>query len=153
MRLVWWERGKDWVWARWTAPQRVKLLAAAFANQSERLREVNAELERRETLIVKLRAEGSPRESSLAPEEIERLAVLGAECGELIQFACKVLLHGWDGASPFNGKPNQVQVEREAGDVLAAIDAMVQAGELRWREVAAWRGKKAAVGQKWMHHQ
>jgi hypothetical protein len=89
----------------------------------------------------------------LTAAQVERLALLAEECGEVAQAVCKVLRHGWRSRSPFGGPINRVALERGMGDVRAAIDMMIQAGDVRRGDIAHWRQcKRASVGQ-WLHHQ
>lgn len=59
--------------------------------------------------------------NELSPAEVERLAILIEECGEVIQAASKVLRFGWRGES---GQDNKKDLVSELGDVQAAIDLM-----------------------------
>jgi hypothetical protein len=89
----------------------------------------------------------------LTAAEVERLAVLAEECGEVAQAVGKVLRHGWRSASPFGGPINRVSLESEMGHVRAAIDLMVDAGDVRHGDIAAWRRRKLASLGQWLHHQ
>ena len=89
----------------------------------------------------------------LSPAEIERLALLAEECGEAVQAVGKTLRHGYQSASPFGGAINRVALEREMGDVRAAIQIMEHAGDVRGGDVKCWQTKKAVGVHKWMHHQ
>ncbi len=89
----------------------------------------------------------------LSAAEIERLALLAEECGEVVKAVCKVLRHGYRSESPFGGPINRVALEREIGNVRAAIDVMIEVGDVRRGDIAHWRQcKRASVGQ-WLHHQ
>jgi len=89
----------------------------------------------------------------LTRADIERLAVLAEECGEVAKAVSKVLRHGYKGASPFGGPNHKVTLEREMGNVRAAIDMMITAGDVRGGDVQHWRCSKRANGWKYMHHQ
>jgi NTP pyrophosphatase (non-canonical NTP hydrolase) len=89
----------------------------------------------------------------LTQAEIERLAILAEECGEVVQAVGKVLRHGWESQSPYGGKPNRVSLERELGNVRAIVNLMLDSGDVRLGEVQTWqRAKKLGLG-KWTHHQ
>jgi NTP pyrophosphatase (non-canonical NTP hydrolase) len=89
----------------------------------------------------------------LTAAEIERLAILGEECGEIAQAVGKVLRHGWESQSPYGGKPNRVALEREIGNVRAVVNLMLDAGDVRLGDVQAWQRSKRAALAKWTHHQ
>jgi hypothetical protein len=89
----------------------------------------------------------------LTPAEIERLAMLMEECGEVVQAAGKVLRHGYLSVSPFGGPNNRVTLERELGDLTAAMDLLKGAGDVRPGDVRDYRKRKRAGLQKWTHHQ
>lgn len=89
----------------------------------------------------------------LTAAEIERLAVLAEECGEVAQAVGKVLRNGYQGTSPFGGPTNRVSLEHEIGDVCAAIQMMQTAGDVRAGDVKHWQWKKAVGIHKWLHHQ
>ena len=60
--------------------------------------------------------------NKLAPSEVERLAVLNEECGEVIQAISKILRHGYESKWPREvGLTNRFKLEREIGHVLNAL--------------------------------
>ena len=89
----------------------------------------------------------------LSAAQIERLAVLAEQCGEVARVVCKVLRHGYMGGSPYGGPTHKVTLEREMGNVRAAIDMMTSAGDVRRGDVQHWRYSKRANGGKNLHHQ
>lgn len=89
----------------------------------------------------------------LSDAEIERLAILAEECGEVVQAVGKVLRHGWDSQSPYGGKPNRQALERELGNVRAIVTLMLDAGDVRLAELQAWQRRKREQAEKWTHHQ
>ena len=89
----------------------------------------------------------------LTPAEIERLAMLMEECGEVIQAAGKILRHGWASQSPYGGKTNRVALERELGDVRAMVNVMIDAGDVRLADVQSWQRRKRERMAMWTHHQ
>lgn len=94
--------------------------------------------------------------NGLTPAEAERLACLAEECGEVIQAIGKVLRHGYDSAHPdqtTSDRYNRTDLERECGDVLATIDLMANAGDLRANKMDEHRQKKHRSRAKYFHHQ
>ena len=74
--------------------------------------------------------------NKLSAAQIERLAILAEECGETVQAAMKIIRRGFDRKHPRKqGPTNRGHLEDEIGNVLNAIDMMVDAGDVRleWR--------------------
>lgn len=61
--------------------------------------------------------------NELTPAQMERLAILSEECGEVIQIIGKILRHGYDSCNPFGANPetNREGLLRELMDVSAAM--------------------------------
>lgn len=89
----------------------------------------------------------------LTPAEIERLAMLAEECGEVVQAVGKILRHGWESQSPYGSKTNQVALEREIGNVRAIVGLMLDSRDLRLGDIQHWQRSKRAALAKWTHHQ
>ncbi len=105
-------------------------------------------------IAISIEAEEAVRDiPGLSAAEIERLAMLQEECGEVIHAAAKVLRHGWESQSPYGGKPNRVALEREIGNVRAVVNLMLDAGDVRLRDVQSWQRCKRLALPKWTHHQ
>lgn len=51
--------------------------------------------------------------------DLELLALLGEECGEVMQRIGKIIRWGWD--ATFEGTTQQAKLESELGDILAAL--------------------------------
>jgi len=67
----------------------------------------------------------------LTPTEIERLAIVAEEAGEVVQSIGKILRFGWS-----NGQhDNRQQLEEELGDIAAAVDLMADAGIIRLEKI------------------
>ena len=91
--------------------------------------------------------------NQLNPGQAERLAILLEELGEAQQAIGKILRHGLDGRHPKGGATNRQSLERELGDIQAAIDMLHAANDLdRWAVNAARVAKHSRIGQ-WTHHQ
>ena len=58
----------------------------------------------------------------------EPLDVLAEECAELIQAIMKLYRFGPNGAPGYSGEKPREEIKREVGDVLAAIDRLIQSG-------------------------
>lgn len=146
-------------WRERRALPAVHALTVEAANESHRrcraleaerdaLRERVRELEI--YLAGDLELNGPP---ALTAAEIERLALLAEECGEVAQAVGKILRHGWESQSPFRGLRNRVGLERELGHVRAAMELMHAAGDVHMGKICSWREKKKATVGRWLHHQ
>ena len=92
----------------------------------------------------------------LSKAEYERLALLIEECGEVIQAAAKVLRHGYHSHHPniSDGPNNRGNLEKELGDLSAAVCLMNKARDINLHEdVAACADLKWKNVQKYLHHQ
>jgi NTP pyrophosphatase (non-canonical NTP hydrolase) len=60
----------------------------------------------------------------MTPAELERLAILAEECGEVQQIIGKILRHGYDSHNPFdpNRTSNRELLERELGDLSFIVN-------------------------------
>lgn len=176
-----WRRLTGWAIWHWQLPERYRVLngqcMVATAAWVEKCRRVTALAAQRDALehrvdgllakavranveIAELQLrvavaedEFGPAVPGLAPAEIERLAILAEECGEVVQAVGKVLRHGWDSQSPYGGKPNLQALERELGNVRAIVNLMLDAGDVRLAELQAWQRRKREQMEKWTHHQ
>lgn len=89
----------------------------------------------------------------LSPAEYERLALLAEECGEVIQIIGKILRHGYESRHPDGGPTNRELLERELGDVDAALRMMFDADDIIPDHVDSWNHEKQAKVRKYLHHQ
>lgn len=90
----------------------------------------------------------------LTPAEIERLALLIEECGEVIQAATKVLRHGWDSYDPTRRgeRPtNQEALAKEMGQLSFAMDLMAEKEDVRARDIAHAHSEKRKTIGRWLH--
>lgn len=87
-------------------------------------------------------------------EELERLAVLSEELGEVQQVIGKILRHGYESTNPLvkNDKTNRQKLEMELGDVMLVIRMMKQAGDLNMDTITARSITKVEKINKWLHH-
>lgn len=90
--------------------------------------------------------------NGLTPAEAEALALLGEECGELQQAIGKILRHGLWSEHPESGIPNQVTLEHEVGDVLAALRICEVQRLIGWPGVIRARDQKLLRVPRYLHH-
>lgn len=157
---------REWKWLAWAmgVPARVRSWrnvheqCAALTRKLGRLEDDNHFLLKRCELgskqIKNLQAgnlpEGPP---GLTPAQIERLALLMEDCGEVVKMAAKTLRHGYASASPYGGPMNRILLERKMGHVRAAIEMMEHAGDVRGGDIRYHKRRKVSSVGKWMHHQ
>ena len=91
--------------------------------------------------------------NGLTEAEAERLALLLEEMGEAQQAIGKILRHGYESTHPDGGPTNRESLERELGDVQAAINMLIDARDLRQMEIDAARLRKRKRVQQYLHHQ
>ena len=87
------------------------------------------------------------------PAEIERLALLAEECGEVVQMVGKILRHGYNSKHPDTGEMNRTLLENEIGDLFAAIELMLKAEDLYKPSIIDAAAAKLAKVDQWLHHQ
>lgn len=90
--------------------------------------------------------------NQLTHAESERLALLLEELGEAQQAIGKILRHGYESRHPDGGITNRVSLERELGDVLAAIYLMARQDISASALLDHRQAKLLKVG-KYLHHQ
>lgn len=91
--------------------------------------------------------------NQLTPAEAERLALLIEECGEVIQAACKILRHGYESRHPTTLIHNRADLEKELGDLQAALLLLVRADDIDFEHVEMFRDDKIANVRRYLHHQ
>ena len=97
--------------------------------------------------------------NQLTPAEDERLALLAEECAEVIQIVAKIQRHGYGSYHPDDPTTtNRQLLEREAGDVMAALDLLAAHGiarvsDLDTNEIETWRKAKHDKIGRYLHHQ
>lgn len=92
--------------------------------------------------------------NKLSPPEDERLALLAEECGELIQAIGKIQRHGYESYNPDNPKHlgNRVDLQKECGHVLSAMQLMMSAADVSMVRVYQERNRKTANLNLYLHH-
>ena len=93
--------------------------------------------------------------NNLTPAEIERLAMLAEECGEVVQIVCKVLRHGYESYHPddMNKETNKDILVDELLDVFAVLWLMNNKGDIITPDVNAWLKDRVARKLKYSHCQ
>lgn len=88
-------------------------------------------------------------ENGLSQAEVERLALLMEEAAEVQQIIGKILRHGYESYHPDNvNVSNRQLLEKEVGDLLAAISISRTAGDFSLQSVLdAFKSKMKRVGQ------
>ena len=93
--------------------------------------------------------------NGLSDAELERLAFLAEEMGEALQCIGKIQRHGYESYNPVvdTGMTNRRELERELGDVHAAIQLLTGIGDICGNNMLARKAAKLKNVQRWMHHQ
>lgn len=90
--------------------------------------------------------------NKLTPTEAELLALLAEECGEVVQAIGKILRHGLDSWHPDSGMNNRSTLEREMGDVRAAMILLCEAGLTAKDQVHRCADSKLERVGRYLHH-
>jgi len=90
--------------------------------------------------------------NNLSPEQLERLALLAEEAGELVQAVMKIVRHGYASEHPDSGIRNIEQLEDEIGDVLASIEILAHAGDINKHNLEKRMGIKLKTVGQYLHH-
>ncbi len=93
--------------------------------------------------------------NKLTPAEVERLALLAEECGEVIQVIGKILRHGYESYHPEGNTSNRELLALEVSDVMAALVLMQELDppDIEPDEIEASTREKAQQLKKYLHHQ
>jgi NTP pyrophosphatase (non-canonical NTP hydrolase) len=93
--------------------------------------------------------------NGLSPAEAERLYLLLEECGEVVQIVGKILRHGYESCHPDDktGTTNRTLLEKELGDVAAAVTMMTDVSDVDWANVQLAAKSKLERVKKYLHHQ
>lgn len=92
--------------------------------------------------------------NGLSNSEAERLALLLEELGEAQQVIGKILRHGYESVNPFEPTTtNRERLVRELGDVLVAIDFLLDYGDVKQEDLDDRKRVKHHRVWDWLHHQ
>jgi NTP pyrophosphatase (non-canonical NTP hydrolase) len=91
----------------------------------------------------------------LSAGQVERLALLAEELGEVQQAVGKILRHGLYSWNPtvVGSQSNLESLERELGDVMCAMGLLSDKGDIDRNAVWASAERKRAKVGTYMHHQ
>jgi NTP pyrophosphatase (non-canonical NTP hydrolase) len=70
------------------------------------------------------------RVTRITEAEQEQIGLLSEEMGEVTQACGKILRHGINSHHPSSGMSNREDLTAEAGDAIAAIEILIEAGTL-----------------------
>ena len=92
--------------------------------------------------------------NKLSESELERLALLSEELGEVQQIIGKILRHGYDTNNPLvpNSKTNRELLEMEIGDVILIVSLMTDEDDINFQTVEERIESKVPKLNKWMYH-
>lgn len=92
--------------------------------------------------------------TKLTPAQIERLALLAEEAGEVVQAVGKVLRRGYRRGHPrVRSRTNRAHLEEEIGNLGNAVRMMVDAGDLDFERIATAEEEKSQTVGKYLYHQ
>lgn len=90
--------------------------------------------------------------NELTAIETELLALLVEECAEVIHIVTKILRHGLNSQHPDSEEVNSYGLEREMGDVRAAMILVCEAGIARKSVVHMLASEKLKKIDQYLHH-
>lgn len=90
--------------------------------------------------------------SNLSPAELERLAILAEECGEVTQMVGKILRHGYESHHPSGGLPNRRLLEEELGHVKFITELMIRRTDVSRVEIDEYLQEKSLSVSQYLHH-
>lgn len=92
--------------------------------------------------------------TKLTPAQIERLALLSEEAGEVVQAVGKILRRGYRRGHPrVKSRTNRAHLEEELGNFGNAVRMMVDAGDVDFDKIAAAEEEKSQTVGKYLYHQ
>ncbi|HEV7674349.1 MAG TPA: hypothetical protein VGQ12_07450 [Candidatus Angelobacter sp.] len=93
--------------------------------------------------------------NDLTNAELERLAILSEEMGEVQQTIGKIIRFGYESCNPsiITGQTNRHDLEREIADVQVAINMLLQNRDVNGDGVALRMKRKAENIKPYLHHQ
>lgn len=93
--------------------------------------------------------------NGLTSAQLERLALLSEECGEVVQAIGKIMRHGYGSYHPKDRKmtSNRTLLEKELGDVETAMKLLFESDDIDPHSVDEFQEKKILNVSKYLHHQ
>lgn len=92
--------------------------------------------------------------NGMAKDEIERLAILMEECGEVVLACGKILRHGYESFNPDkieDGVDNRCDLEKELGDVVYAMRLMYAHADVDFTRVQEFASTKPERIRPYLH--
>ena len=91
---------------------------------------------------------------NLNKPEIERLAILSEECGEVIQIIGKIMRHGYDSRHPndINGLNNRNMLEKELGDLMFCFQFLHNYADVSFENICNYADQKAVNITEYLHY-
>ena len=78
-----------------------------------------------------------PHFNKLSNAELERLALLAEECGEVIQIVNKTIRHGYENShEKYDNKTSRAMLEQEIADLWIVIDLMINEKDIDTGQLA-----------------
>lgn len=90
--------------------------------------------------------------NGLTPEQDEALALIAEECAEVIQAVSKIQRHGLSSEHPVSGEVNSDTLQKEVGDLMAALRIGEVQFLITWGSVIAARDRKLLAVTRYLHH-
>lgn len=90
--------------------------------------------------------------NKLSPAHAETLALLAEECAEVIQVISKIQRHGMESHHPVTQAQNYDSLQREVGDIMAALRLAETYQLIDWGRVIQARDSKIARVGEYLHH-
>jgi NTP pyrophosphatase (non-canonical NTP hydrolase) len=110
-----------------------------------------------EGMMESTRIEGRTRKpfNGLSDAELERLAILAEEAGEIVQCIGKIIRHGYESYHPSRPEQgsNRQHLEEEIGNLTHMVSRMCDNGDISMPAIIAHSREKALTIGKYLHHQ
>lgn len=90
--------------------------------------------------------------NKLTPAEAEALALLAEECAEVVQAVTKILRHGLDSEHPHSGDGNRETLNKEIGDVQAAVEICLTQWVADRADIDRFKHVKLSKVGRYLHH-
>jgi NTP pyrophosphatase (non-canonical NTP hydrolase) len=80
--------------------------------------------------------------------QLERLAILAEECGEVQRVIGKILRHGWRN----HGYCNRIGLEHEIGDVIWSLRMLIANDDVSANAIERFAAEKPERAAPYLHH-